>query len=324
MTKATDVLDLYLKFMAGQRLTKLEIKDILENKSERTVQRYIADLNTFFEIKNKNKKIVMNQTDKKYELIRNDHVSFDKEQLLAILKILIASRGLSKEEIQHVITRLKQQVSDENYKIIEKAIKSEMIHYVPMNHGEPLFHKLWKLNELIQQEKIIEFEYFNAMNRGRIHNIKPMYITYSELYFYLVGINKKEQVIIFRVDRIQEFKVMDDKFKVTEDKFKVPHSPYIREGELKKRIYFMYGGEWKKVVFEFNGGIIESVLDRFPTAKLIKKDYINNRFTVEIEVIGDGILMWFLSQGARVKVLSPIDLKQKHINEVEKIIENYR
>ena len=45
MTKATDVLDLYLKFMAGQRLTKLEIKDILENKSERTVQRYIADLN---------------------------------------------------------------------------------------------------------------------------------------------------------------------------------------------------------------------------------------------------------------------------------------
>ena len=193
-----------------------------------------------------------------------------------------------------------------------------------MNHGEPLFHKLWKLNELIQQEKIIEFEYFNAMNRGRIHKIKPMYITYSELYFYLVGINKKEQVIIFRVDRIQEFKVTDDKFKVTDDKFKVPHSPYIREGELKKRIYFMYGGEWKKVVFEFNGGIIESVLDRFPTAKLIKKDYINNRFTVEIEVIGDGILMWFLSQGARVKVLSPTDLKQKHINEVEKIIENYR
>lgn len=323
MTKATDVLDLYLKFMAGQRLTKLEIKDILENKSERTVQRYIADLNTFFKDKNKNKKIVMNQADKKYELIRGDHVSFDKEQLLAILKILIASRGLSKEEIQHVIIRLKQQVSDENYKIIEKAIKSEMIHYVPMNHGEPLFHKLWELNELIQQEKTIEFEYFNAMNRGRIHNIKPMYITYSELYFYLVGINEKEQVIIFRVDRIQEFKVTDDKFKVTEDKFKVPHSPYIREGELKKRIYFMYGGEWKKVVFEFNGGIIESVLDRFPTAKLIKKDYIHNRFTVEIEVIGDGILMWFLSQGSRVKVLSPIDLKQKHINEVKKIIENY-
>ena len=54
MTKATDVLDLYLKFMAGQRLTKLEIKDILENKSERTVQRYIADLNTFLKIKIKN------------------------------------------------------------------------------------------------------------------------------------------------------------------------------------------------------------------------------------------------------------------------------
>ena len=258
MTKATDVLDLYLKFMAGQRLTKLEIKDILEHKSERTVQRYIADLNTFLKIKIKIK-IVMNQTDKKYELIRNDHVSFDKEQLLAILKILIASRGLSKEEIQYVITRLKQQVSDENYKIIQKAIKSEMIHYVPMNHGEQLFHKLWKLNEFIQQEKIIEFEYFNAMNRGRIHKIKPMYITYSELYFYLVGINKKEQVIIFRVDRIQEFKVIDDKFKVTEDKFKVPHSPYIREGELKNGFILCMAVNGRKLY----SNLMEALLNQY-------------------------------------------------------------
>ena len=134
-----------------------------------------------------------------------------------------------------------------------------MINYVPMNHGEPLFHKLWKLNELIQQEKIIEFEYFNAMNRGRIHKIKPMYITYSELYFYLVGINKKEQVIIFRVDRIQEFKVTDDKFKVTDDKFKVPHSPYIREGELKNGFILCMAVNGRKLY----SNLMEALLNRY-------------------------------------------------------------
>ena len=103
-------------------------------------------------------------------------------------------------------------------------------------------------------------------------------------------------------------------------KFNVPNSPYIREGALKQRIYFMYGGHWKKVRFEFNDGIIESVLD-VPNCSIIEKDYTNNRFVVEIEVIGDGILMWLLSQGSRIKVLSPNSLKEKHI---EKILGNYR
>lgn len=316
MTKATDILELYVKFMSGERLTKPEVEEIIGNKSERTVQRYIAQLNTFFKHNSENTKIIMNQTDRKYEIIHNNETIFDKEQVLAMLKILISSRGLTKDEIHHVITTLMHKLSDEDRKIVETSINSEMINYESMNHGEPLFSKLWELNHIIQQNKTIEFEYFNAMNRGRIHKIKPMYITYSELYFYLVGVNDKEQVIIFRVDRIQEYKV-------TKEKIKIPNSPYIREGELKKRIYFMYGGEWKKVTFEFNGGIIESVLDRFPTAQLIKKDYINNCFTVEIEVTGDGILMWLLSQGSRVKVLSPTDLKEKHIDEVKNIIENY-
>jgi len=318
MTKATDILELYLKLMSGERLTKAQIGETISNKSARTVQRYIANLNEFLTTRRDTEylKIVMNPTDKKYEMRRDDNKSFDKDQILAILKILIASRGLSKEEIRHVIDNLTEKISDNNREKIAKAINSELIHYAPMNHGEPLFNKIWELNQCIQEGKAIEFEYFNAMNRGRLHIIKPMYITYSELYFYLVGVNEKEQVLIFRVDRIQEYKVI-------QETIQVPSSPYIKEGELKKRIYFMYGGEWKKVTFEFNGGIIESVLDRFPTARLLKKDYSNNRFVVEVEVIGDGILMWLLSQGARIKVLSPQNLKEKHIAEIKKMLLNY-
>lgn len=319
MTKTTDTLELYLKFMSGERLSKAQIGEIIGKKSDRTVQRYIANLNDFFLNKSEMEhlKITMNPKDRKYEMVHNSSETFDKTQVLVILKMLISTRGLSEEEIKMIVNNLTKHMSDENQHIIEKAIQSELIHYEPMNHGEPLLNKIWELNHIIQQNKTIEFDYFNAMNQGRTHVIKPMYITFSELYFYLVGVNDKEQVLIFRIDRIQAYKVM--KTRLT-----VPSSPYIREGALKQRIYFMYGGHWKKVSFEFNGGIIESVLDRFPTAQLLKKDYTNNRFVVEIEVIGDGILMWLLSQGSRVKVLSPNSLKEKHIAEVEKILENYR
>lgn len=86
----------------------------------------------------------------------------------------------------------------------------------------------------------------------------------------------------------------------------------------------MYGGDWKRVKFEFNGGIIESVLDRFPTAQLLKKDYVNNRFLVEIEVIGDGVMMWLLSQGSRVKIISPQSIKASYLEEINKINQLYK
>ena len=57
-------------------------------------------------------------------------------------------------------------MSDENQHVIEKAIQSELVHYEPMNHGEPLLNKVWDLNHIIQQNRVIEFNYFNAMNKG--------------------------------------------------------------------------------------------------------------------------------------------------------------
>lgn len=316
MSKATDMLELYLRFMTGAHLTKHKIGEIIGKKSERTVQRYIADLNTFFKSQKETEQFEITLSQNYYVLKKNNSFNFEKEQILAILKILISSRGLSIDEIQQVINNLMKNISDNDRKIVKKAIQSELTNYKSMNHGDLLLQKIWELNHLIQQGKIIQFEYFNSLNKGKIHTIQPMYITYSELYFYLVGVNENKQVLIFRVDRIQEFETK-------KGKFNIPSSPYIREGELKKRIYFMYGGDWKKVTFEFTGGIIEAVLDRFPTAQLIKKDYKNNSFPIEIEVVGDGILMWLLSQGSKVKVISPNSLKMKHINELKRMLDNY-
>lgn len=48
MAKATDMLDLYFRFMSGERFTKAQIGEIIGKKSERTVQiSYIASLNDF-------------------------------------------------------------------------------------------------------------------------------------------------------------------------------------------------------------------------------------------------------------------------------------
>lgn len=316
MTKSTSILELYLKFLDGAKMSKAEISRYFDNKSDRTIQRYISTLNGFLQEyeATSHLKIEYNYKINAFYMVNKGDNKLNASQVLAVLKILIATRGLGEEEVSTIIHNLTEKLSTEDKRIIEKAIQSELIHYHPMNHEAPIFQQIWDINLLIQKNKTICFEYANALNQVRQHTVKPLYITFSELYFYLVAVDYKKRYTIYRLDRIQEYHV-------TTSAIELPNSPYYKEGELKKRIYFMYAGEWKRVRFEFNQGIIESVIDRFPTAKLIKSDYTNNRFTVEIEVMGDdGILMWLFSQGSKVKVLEPKSLKEKYVKELQKML----
>jgi predicted DNA-binding transcriptional regulator YafY len=318
MSKSTQILELYLKFLNGEILSKVEIGIYFNNESNRTIQRYIAELNQFLADHQQTEHLNIEYIHKLngYKMVNKGDSIVDKEQILGILKMLISARALTKLEINTTIATLTSRLSNEDKELITKTIRSELNTYTPLNHEEPLLNKIWDINKIIQSNKSISFDYANAFNHLKNHVIRPMYITYSELYFYLIGVNAKNEVLIFRLDRILSYKI--DKHQID-----LPSSPYYNEGELKKRIYFMYGGEWKRVSFEFNNGVIESVLDRFPTAKLLKKDYDNNRFTVEIEVIGDGILMWLLSQGSKVKILSPQSIKEKYMREINKILNCY-
>ncbi|ATF30446.1 helix-turn-helix transcriptional regulator [Staphylococcus simulans] len=318
MAKSTQLLELYLRFLDGEQLSKSTMSKYFDNKSDRTIQRYISTLNQFinnFEA-TEHLRIKYDYKANVFKMVNVGSQKIDKKQVLATIKILMASRGLTKEEIIRTVSHLTERLISEDRHLIEQTIRSEMVNYKPMTHEVPLLDLIWDINALIHKGKTISFLYANAMNKTRRHLAKPMYLTFSELYFYLVAVNEKEQVIIFRLDRILDYETADKQINS-------PSSPYYKEGELKQRIYFMYSGEWKRVGFEFNNGIIESVMDRFPTAKLIKKDYENNHFEVEIEVIGNGIVMWLLSQGSKVKILYPQEVKDYYLDELHKMIGQY-
>ena len=64
----------------------------------------------------------------------------------------------------------------------------------------------------------------------------------------------------------------------------------------------MYGGREERVKFQYTGLSVEAILDRLPTAKIIKEE--DGVYTITAEVFGKGIEMWLRSQGEQVKVLS--------------------
>jgi len=69
------------------------------------------------------------------------------------------------------------------------------------------------------------------------------------------------------------------------------------------------------------GPSLEAVMDRLPTAKVIRQE--GNVAIVEAEVFGEGIKMWMLSQAEFLEVLKPEDFRREMRDTVVRMLENW-
>ena len=118
----------------------------------------------------------------------------------------------------------------------------------------------------------------------------------------------------FRVDRIIDITVHREFFHLTK-------TQEFDESMLRQRSQFMWPGELQVIRFEFSGPSVQAILDRIPTAKVI--DYARGIYTIDATVYGDGIIMYLLSQGEWVKVLSPESLVKRMREHIEAMAKNY-
>ena len=146
---------------------------------------------------------------------------------------------------------------------------------------------------------------------GVTRYVIPIAVLFSEYYFYLNAFileknekgnfeKKYEYPAIFRIDRIKDFKG-------TGESFSLPYSNRFEEGEFRKRIQFMYAGSLMRIRLRIASYSVEAVLDRLPTANIVKEE--DEKTVIEAEVYGKGILMWIMSQGKNLEVLSPESLR---------------
>ena len=84
----------------------------------------------------------------------------------------------------------------------------------------------------------------------------------------------------------------------------------------------MFPGEVMKITFEFTGPSVQAILDRLPTAKVIEKNGNKSIITAEVNY-GRGIIMYLLSQGSWVRVLSPQVLIDDIKKGADNITKNY-
>lgn len=245
-----------------------------------------------------------------YRLEQPAEARLTKSEVLAVCKILLESRAFTEKELDPILNKLVACCTPvQNLRAVQELIGNERFHYVPPHHGQAFVDKLWTLGEAIRDHRVVEMDYVGTHNAVPKHRrVQPVGILFSEYYFYLAafieGIDKKEHFAnpedrsptIYRVDRIESFTV-------TGDWFDIPYKDRFQEGEMRKRIQFMYGGKLRHIKFKYTGPNIEAVLDRLPTARVVEELPEGGQL-VEAEVFdGNGLDMWLRSQGEWVKMM---------------------
>ena len=306
--KIARVLQIYAKLSDGYVVNRSEEAQRY-GVNERSIQRDIDDIRRFLDadsVRTGNmNSIVYDRQYKGYRMETLYNLKLKNSEVLALCKILLDSRAFTKNEMAGMLDKLINCcVSKSNQKLVRDLIGNEEYHYVEPRHKSEFIDKMWDIGQAVRESRYVEITYLRMKDKELVHRkVKPVAIMFSEYYFYLTAfidddvVKKDFDVLndsfptIYRIDRIQDFKVSDERF----------HIPYSSRFEEGKRVQFMYGGKLQKVKFKYSGLDIDAVLDRLPTAKILDEE--DGVYTVSAEVFGKGIDMWIRSQGENVKIM---------------------
>lgn len=304
------MLSMYDRLSEGKILYKSEEAGYFQ-VNEKSIQRDVEDIREYLDAQfaqtgNENR-LIYDHTQRGYRLERSERMMLSNEEVLAVAKILLDSRALTRTEMMDMLDRLVACcVPPENRKLVNDLIANERYHYIELQHKKVFMNKMWDIGVAIHETRNIEITYERTDHKIVNRKVQPLAIMFSEFYFYLAAnienIDREKAFqnaddkypTIYRIDRILELKVL-------EEHYRIPYKDRFEEGEYRKRIQFMQGGRLQRTNFWYQGASVEAVLDRLPTARILKEE--EGRYLISAETFGSGIEMWIRSQGDRVEVV---------------------
>ncbi len=330
--KHNRILDIYIRLCEGKTINKAAEAERF-GVNERSVQRDIDEIRAFLDERTvagkDSRSVVYDRTKKGFIMVGEEGIMLDNNKILAVSKILLASRAFTKTEISAILDKIISGcVPQQNMKLVSDLISNEKYHYVQPRHSTAVLKKLWKLGEHIKNRDYLEIKYYRqgeTKSQAVSRIVEPIAVIFSEYYFYLLTytvirtetgalLRKEDYPKAFRLDRIT-------KIRATGEQFHTSYATRFEEGVFRKRVQFMYAGELMHLKLRYTGKNVEAILDRLPTAKIVSES--NGVYTVSADVYGKGILMWLLSQGDMVEVLEPPVLREQMKEMVERLQKLY-
>ena len=296
-------------------LTNAEIMQILEEKYGITTHRTTIPSDIDLLIKSGMEIEIIESKPKKYYL--NDYArTFTLPELKILVDSVASFKFITKNKSDELIEKIVTLGTPSSVPSLKRNLWSEGRI---KQENERIYFNIEAINQAINEGKKITFQYFQydvkkkqkLKHDGALYKFSPYALVWNGDYYYMVGYSEKHDGIgNFRIDRIAKTpQILDD------DAVPMPQDFDI--AEYTNGMLRMYNSERCDVELICDNSVMDAIIDKFGTgAKTYAFDMTS--FKLEANVaINHVFFSWIFGFGGKVKIKSPIEVKQQYADMVK-------
>lgn len=248
-----------------------------------------------------------------------------REFELAELKLLVdavqASRFMTVKKSRELIKKLEKMASR------HQAVQLHRQVYVAgrvKTENERIYYNVDTIYRAIDENVRISFIYLEwdlkkelkPRKEGNRYQVSPWALIWEDENYYLAAFDGEAgRIKHYRVDK------MGDVGLLKEEREGRGQFEKINPAEYTKQTFGMFGGEEETVVLHCERQLVGVVLDRFGKETGIKKTE-DGGFTVRLRAVVSGQFFgWLAGLGSGVKIVSPLDVREKYKEWLRAILE---
>lgn len=241
--------------------------------------------------------------------------------ILIAAKVFLKQKGFPFQDYIHLaLNKIEGILENENKNYVQKINKKISISLGKLKDYQDYSGTFGKLNQAILEKRQIEITYYTiTRNKLTKRTLDPFHLMFKGGFWYLIAFcHWRNEIKIFRIDRIQEILLTDNTFHVSSE-FSL--SSYMGKS------WKVFRGDGKpqrieiKIFPPASRWVREEM--RHPTQKITPLEDETILFTAELTSFIE-IKKWILEMGSCAQVLKPEELKKEIIEEIEGMKARYK
>ena len=314
------ILDILQKYTDEEhRLSQKEIQDILKREYEMTVDRKAVKRNLLNLIEYESN-IEYREVSRKDIFRKKDSVSYKGTSDFA-------DKEISEDDLLWTDFYLKQKFTNEELRLLIDSLLFS-------KHNKQVFYNIAILDDAIRKKKKVLFEYAEYHTDKKMHLkkredgsvreyiITPYQMAVQEGKYYLIcNYDKYDDISNYRVDRIRNIQILEEKGKPFETLKWSGHQPMNLNEYMKEHVY-MYSSENAFVKFRIVKAMISDVIDLF--GKVVNfSEETDTHVSVSVYVNERAAEQFAKNYAPDVVILRPKRLRDKLRDDLKKAWEAY-
>lgn len=260
--------------------------------------------------------------EKGYRLMSRE---FDDSELRILIDSVLFSKSISTKQAKGLIEKLRGMAS--NY-FNAKVSHVSNLPDLPRTANKQAMYALDVINDAISEHRKICFIYNDVGTDFKFHPrreepyvVNPYQIVANNGRFYIISnYDKYDNVSHFRVDKMTDVKMLDEKAKPMKD------VPELKDGlnlprHMAEHLY-MFSGPSIPIKIETTEDMMSELVDWFGSDFTVQK-IGDDKIRVRVVCNENAMRYWALQYGPWVEIMEPASLREQIRDDVTKMSERY-